>query len=123
VTINEGIKIHRVNCPNAINIRSNYAYRVVPAKWAEKEMFTSFVTSIYITGIDDVGLVSAITKVISDDLNVNMQAISFQSNDGVFEGHIRLMVEGTAHLNKLMDNLRKVKGIKNIAREEHPDEQ
>ena len=123
VTINEGIKIHRTNCPNAINIRSNYAYRVVPAKWADRESYTSFVTSILITGIDDVGLVSAITKVISDDLNVNMQAISFHSKDGLFEGHIKVMVEGTAHLTTLMANLRKVNGIKTIVREDNPHEQ
>lgn len=118
VTINEGIKIHRTNCPNAINIRSNYAYRVVPASWASKEDHTSFVTGILITGIDDVGLVNAITTVISKDLNVNMQSIAFESNDGVFEGHIKVMVEGIHHLNNLMANLKKVNGIKKIVRED-----
>lgn len=118
VTINEGIKIHRTNCPNAINIRSNYAYRVVPASWASKEDHTSFVTGILITGIDDVGLVNAITTVISKDLNVNMQSIAFESNDGVFEGHIKVMVEGVHHLNNLMSNLKKVNGIKKIVRED-----
>lgn len=118
VTINEGIKIHRTNCPNAINIRSNYAYRVVPASWASKEDHTSFVTGILITGIDDVGLVNAITTVISKDLNVNMQSIAFESHDGVFEGHIKVMVEGVHHLNNLMSNLKKVNGIKKIVRED-----
>ncbi|MBI1287781.1 MAG: RelA/SpoT family protein [Flavobacteriales bacterium] len=118
VTINEGIKIHRTNCPNAINIRSNYAYRVVPASWASKEDHTSFVTGILITGIDDVGLVNAITTVISKDLNVNMQSIAFESNDGVFEGRIKVMVEGIHHLNNLVANLKKVSGIKKIIRED-----
>lgn len=118
VTINEGIKIHRTNCPNAINIRSNYAYRVVPASWASKEDHTSFVTGILITGIDDVGLVNAITTVISKDLNVNMQSIAFESQDGVFEGHIKVMVEGVHHLNNLISNLKKVNGIKRIVRED-----
>lgn len=118
VTINDGIKIHRTNCPNAINIRSNYAYRVVPANWANSEEHTAFVTNLLIKGIDDVGLVNAITKVISKDLNVNMQRISFESNDGVFEGHIRVMVEGVQHLNNLIANLRKVDGIKTIVRED-----
>jgi guanosine-3',5'-bis(diphosphate) 3'-pyrophosphohydrolase len=118
VTINEGIKIHRTNCPNAININSNYAYRVVPANWANSEEHTAFTTNLLIKGIDDVGLVNSITKVISKDLNVNMQRISFESNDGIFEGHIRVLVEGVQHLHNLMDNLRKVDGIKTIVRED-----
>jgi len=118
VTINEGIKIHRTNCPNAININSNYAYRVVPANWANSEEHTAFTTNLLIKGIDDVGLVNSITKVISRDLNVNMQRISFESNDGIFEGHIRVLVEGVQHLHNLMDNLRKVDGIKTIVRED-----
>lgn len=118
VTINDGIKVHRTNCPNAIQLRSNYAYRVVPAHWASKEDHTAFVTGIFITGIDDVGLVNDITTIISKDLNVNMQSIAFESNDGVFEGHIKVLVEGTQHLHNLIRNLKQVKGIKNIVREE-----
>ncbi|MCF8275633.1 MAG: bifunctional (p)ppGpp synthetase/guanosine-3',5'-bis(diphosphate) 3'-pyrophosphohydrolase [Flavobacteriales bacterium] len=121
VTIGEGIKIHRTNCPNAINIRSNYAYRVVPASWASKDDHTSFVTGILITGIDDVGLVNAITTVISKDLNVNMKSIAFESHDGVFEGHIKVLVEGIHHLNNLIVNLKKVNGIKKIVREDELD--
>jgi len=121
VTIGEGIKIHRTNCPNAIHIRSNYAYRVVPAAWASKEEHTSFATSILITGIDDVGLVNAITTVISKDLNVNMKSIGFESNDGVFEGHIKVLVQGIHHLNNLITNLKKVEGIKKIVREDEKD--
>lgn len=121
VTIGEGIKIHRTNCPNAIHIRSNYAYRVVPAAWAYKEEHTSFATNILITGIDDVGLVNAITTVISKDLNVNMRSISFDSHDGVFEGHIKVLVQGVHHLNNLITNLKKVEGIKKIVREDEKD--
>ena len=118
VSINDGIKIHRTNCPNAIHIRSNYAYRITPASWASKDDFTAFATGILITGIDDVGLVNSITTVISKDLNVNMQSIAFESNDGVFEGHIKVLVQGIRHLNNLIDNLKKVKGIKKIIRED-----
>ncbi|MDB4678268.1 bifunctional (p)ppGpp synthetase/guanosine-3',5'-bis(diphosphate) 3'-pyrophosphohydrolase [bacterium] len=121
VTIGEGIKIHRTNCPNAIHIRSNYAYRVVPAAWANKEEHTSFGASILITGIDDMGLVNSITTVISKDLNVNMKSISFESNDGVFEGHIKVLVQGIHHLNNLIDNLKKVEGIKKIVREDEKE--
>jgi len=118
VTINEGIKIHRTSCPNAINIHSNYAYRVVPAHWANKDDHTSFVTALLIKGIDDVGLVNSITKVISKDLNVNMKSIAFDSNDGIFEGHIKVLVDGVTHLNNLITNLKKVDGIKTIVRED-----
>lgn len=118
VTINEGIKIHRTACPNAIHIRSNYAYRVVPASWASKEDHTAFATGILITGIDDVGLVNAITTVISKDLNVDMKSIAFESHNGVFEGHIKVLVEGIHHLNNLIENLKKVDGIKKIVRED-----
>ena len=121
VTIGEGIKIHRTNCPNAIHIRSNYAYRVVPASWDNKEEHTSFATNILITGIDDVGLVNAITTVISKDLNVNMRSISFDSHDGIFEGHIKVLVQGVHHLKNLITNLKKVEGIKNIVREDEKD--
>jgi len=121
VTINDGIKIHRTNCPNAIHIRSNYAYRIVPASWANKDEHTAFVTGIHITGIDDVGLVNAITTVISKDLNVDMKSISFESHEGTFEGHIKVMVEGTHHLKNLINNLRKVSGIKTIVREDEMD--
>lgn len=121
VTIGEGIKIHRTNCPNAIHIRSNYAYRVVPATWASEEDHTAFVTGILITGIDDVGLVNAITTVISKDLNVNMKSIAFDSNDGVFEGRIKVLVEGTHHLQNLIKNLKNVSGIKSIIRQDEKD--
>ena len=122
VTINEGIKIHRTNCPNAIHIRSNYAYRVVPAAWASKEEHTAFATGILITGIDDVGLVNAITTVISKDLNVNMKSIAFESHDGVFEGHIKVLVQGIHHLNNLIENLKNVEGIKKIVREDESED-
>ncbi|MFT4680483.1 MAG: guanosine-3',5'-bis(diphosphate) 3'-pyrophosphohydrolase [Granulosicoccus sp.] len=116
VTISDGIKIHRTNCPNAINLRSNHAYRIMDADWADREQVTSFETNISIKGLDDVGLVTSITKIISTDLNVNMKSLAFDSNDGVFEGNIRVMVEGTMHLNNLIKRLEKVKGIKSIHR-------
>ena len=116
VTINDGIKVHRTNCPNAINLRSNYAYRIIDAAWTEREQVTAFETDIEIKGLDDVGLVSSITKIISRDLNVNMKSLAFNSNDGVFEGTIRLMVEGTMHLNNLIKSLEGVKGVKSIQR-------
>ncbi len=115
ITINEGIKIHRVNCPNAIQLLSNYAYRVVKAKWTSQELI-SFLAGIKITGIDEVGLVNNITKIISNELNVNMRSISFDSNDGTFEGTVMVFVHDTNHLTDLMNKLKKVNGVLSVTR-------
>lgn len=115
ITINEGIKIHRVNCPNAIQLLSNYAYRVVKAKWTSQELI-SFLAGIKITGIDEVGLVNNITKIISNELNVNMRSISFDSNDGTFEGTVMVFVHDTNHLTDLMKKLKKVNGVLSVTR-------
>jgi GTP pyrophosphokinase len=115
ITINEGIKIHRVNCPNAIQLLSNYAYRVVKAKWTSQELI-SFLSGIRITGIDEVGLVNNITKIISSELNVNMRSISFDTNDGTFEGSVMVFVHDTNHLTELMKKLKKVHGVLTVTR-------
>ena len=117
VTVNGEIKIHRINCPNATQLLSNYAYRVIKARWAGKEML-QFEVGVHFTGIDDVGLVHKITNIISADMNVNMKAISFESNDGIFEGQVRVLVLDTAHLNTLMDKLRNVNGVLTVERSE-----
>ncbi len=121
VTINDGIKIHRINCPNAVQLRSNYAYRVIKAKWqSQKEK--EFIAYVYFKGIDDIGLVSNITQLISNDLNVNMKSIGFESNDGVFDGHVSVYVYDTDHLNDLIDQLKQVEGVLTVTRGEQPDE-
>lgn len=115
ITINDGIKIHRVNCPNAIQLMSNYGYRIVKAKWTNQKEI-AFLAGIKIMGTDDVGVVNNITKVISNELKVNMRSISIDSNDGLFEGTIMLFVHDTQHLDKLIAKLLKVKGIYSISR-------
>jgi len=115
ITINEGIKIHRVNCPNALALMSNYAYRIVKAKWMSQELL-SFLAGIHISGIDEIGLVNNITKIISSELNVNMRSISFDTNDGTFEGNIMVFVHDTKHMTSLMNKLRKVPGVVSVTR-------
>lgn len=115
ITINEGIKIHRVNCPNAIQLLSNYAYRVVKAKWTSKELI-SFLSGIKITGIDEVGLVNNITTIISNELNVNIRSLNFDTNDGTFEGTLMVFVHDTTHLTELMKKLKKVNGVLTVTR-------
>ena len=115
VTVSEGIKIHRVNCPNAIKLLSNYAYRVVRAKWLNDELI-SFLAGIKITGTDELGIVNNITKVISNENNVNMRSINFDTDDGIFEGTIMIYVHDTKHLNHMIENLKKVKGVNKVER-------
>jgi GTP diphosphokinase / guanosine-3',5'-bis(diphosphate) 3'-diphosphatase len=114
-TEHEGIKIHRVNCPNAVKLLSNYAFRVVKAKW-NNDRLISFLAGIKIQGTDELGLVLNVTKVISSQLNINMRSISFDTEDGIFEGTIMVYVHDAKHLNHLIENLKKVKGVTNITR-------
>ncbi|MCB0409318.1 MAG: bifunctional (p)ppGpp synthetase/guanosine-3',5'-bis(diphosphate) 3'-pyrophosphohydrolase, partial [Flavobacteriales bacterium] len=115
VTVNEGIKIHKTKCPNAIQLLSNYAYRVIKARWIEEQKI-AFLAGLNITGIDDVGIVNTITQIISNELHVNMRSISFDSHDGVFEGVIMVYVHDTQHLDNLIKKLLKVKGVNSVER-------
>ena len=115
VSVNDGIKVHKKDCPNSISLRSNYAYRVISAKWIDSQSH-EFNTKINLTGIDDLGIMSQITSIISDSMNVNMNKISFESNDGTFTGTISLEVSNTVILNKLLKSLKKIKGIEKVTR-------
>ncbi len=115
ITINEGIKIHRINCPNAMQLMSNYAYRIVKARWTNQQQI-AFLAGIKVTGIDQVGVVSKISKVISSELKVNMRSFNIESNDGIFEGTIMLFVHDTHHLTKLIQKLKGVQGILTVSR-------
>jgi GTP pyrophosphokinase len=115
ITTDEGIKIHRVNCPNAVHLLSHYAYRVVKAKWVNEHLL-SFLAGIKIKGIDKLGLVNEITKIISNEHQVNMRSIKFDTEDGLFEGEIMVYVYDTKHLNRLIKNLKKVEGVTSVYR-------
>ena len=115
ITVTEGIKIHKTSCPNTIQLMSNYAYRIIKASWID-EQEVEFLTGLKIIGIDDVGIVNGITQIISNELNVNMRSLSFDSHDGIFEGRVMVLVQDTSHLTNLIRNLKKVKGVKKIER-------
>ncbi len=115
ITISEGIKIHRTNCPNAIQLMSNYAYRIVKAKWTNQQQI-AFLAGVRMTGIDEVGVVNKISKVISSELKVNMRSISIDTDDGIFEGTIMLFVHDTHHLDKLIQKLKEIHGILTVSR-------
>jgi GTP diphosphokinase / guanosine-3',5'-bis(diphosphate) 3'-diphosphatase len=115
VTVNEGIKIHRTTCPNAIELMSNYGYRVVKAKWiSQKEI--AFLAGLKIIGLDRVGIINDITKVISNELKVNIRSITVDTNEGMFEGSLMLFVHDTKHLDTLMMKLKKIPDVTNVRR-------
>ncbi|WP_410221148.1 RelA/SpoT family protein [Pedobacter sp.] len=115
VTVNEGIKIHRTNCPNAAQLMANYGYRIIKAKWNTQQEIT-FLTGLRIVGIDDVGLINNLTKVISNDFKVNIRSITVDTNDGIFEGSIKVFVNDKEHLDQLIRNLLEVKGVTSVTR-------
>jgi len=115
ITISDGIKIHKTNCPNAVQLMSNYAYRIVKARWTNQESI-AFLAGIKVTGIDNVGIVNKITQIISSELNVNMRSISFDSLDGIFEGKIMVFVHDTNHLIQLCSKLKEIEGVIHVTR-------
>ena len=117
ITINDGIKIHRNNCPNAKQLRANYAYRILTANW-KKNKGDAFITGLKFIGIDNVGLVNELTTIISDLEKVNMKSLNFDSKDGVFEGNIMLYVYDKNHLENLIRKLRNIDGIEKVVRME-----
>ncbi|MFD0991080.1 RelA/SpoT family protein [Mariniflexile jejuense] len=115
LTVSEGIKVHKKNCPNALSLQSNYAYRIMPAKWVDSTQ-QEFLAQISITGIDHIGLVNDVTKVISENMHVNMKSISFESEGGIFSGKINLVVKNNTLLKKLLEKLKKINGIDKVTR-------
>lgn len=120
LTINDGIKIHRTNCPNAVQLMSKYSYRIIKTRWT-KQHEIAFLTGIKLTGIDDVGLVNKITNVITGQMNLNMRSISFDSADGVFEGKIMVYVHDTAELEDLTSRLAALDGLLEVSRFDSED--
>ena len=115
VTINDGIKIHKKNCPNALSLQSNYAYRILLAKWIDSTQ-QEFTAIIQITGIDNLGLVSEVTKVISGNMHVNIKSLNFETDHGLFSGKITVVVKHNNLVKKLMDRIKKINGIEKVHR-------
>jgi len=115
LSIKEGIKVHKKNCPNAVSLQSNYAYRIVLAKWIDSSQQV-FRAVIKLTGIDEKGLVNDITKLISANMNVNIKSIKFDSHSGTFNGEIAVEVNNTSFVSKLMERLKKINGIEKVTR-------
>jgi GTP pyrophosphokinase len=116
VTINEGIKIHKKDCPNSISLQSKFAYRILKSKWIDSSQ-EEFISIINISGIDIIGIVNEITKLISSSLNINMKKMHFDTEGNTFKGKITLKVKTKNILDKLILRLKKINGIEKVARE------
>lgn len=115
VTVNEGIKIHRTTCPNATELLANHGNRVIKAKWTSQHE-VAFLTGLKVIGTDRVGLINDVSKVISEELKVNMSSLSFKTDQGIFSGEIMLYVNDTRHLEMLIEKLEKVEGVVKVSR-------
>ena len=116
VSINEGIKVHKKDCTNALSLQSNFAYRIIKAKWVDSSS-DEFTAILKLSGIDNIGIVSEVTQSISRDMSVNINKLNFDSEDGIFTGLISVSVKNKTILNRLINRILKVKGVDKVLRE------
>ncbi|CAI8392534.1 MAG: GTP pyrophosphokinase [Polaribacter sejongensis] len=115
LTINDGIKIHKRNCPNAISLQSNYAYRIIQTKWIDSTK-QDFKVILQISGVDNQGMANNVTRIISNNMGVYIHSINFKGDEGVFDGKISISVKNSSQLNKLVKSLHRLEGIKKVER-------
>ena len=115
VTINEGIKVHKKDCPNAVSLQARYAYRIISATWIDSTQ-QEFKSTILITGVDNKGLANKVTRVISDNMNIDIQSLNITGNLGRFEGKIAIKIKNIEQLNKLIERIKKIEGIEKVSR-------
>ncbi len=118
VTINEGIKIHRKNCPNAPQMMERFPYRIIKSKWRDTSTKSSFPTTLHISGMDEIGIVSEISHIIAKDIGTQMRSINVESDKGKFEGKLKILVHDLDHLEFLVKKLKKAKGVISVTRGE-----
>ena len=115
LSVIDGLKVHRNDCPNAIELRANYAYRILNAKWTSKDHI-NFIANLNLNGIDSVGLINKVTQIISKQMHVDIKAINIYTDDGVFDGEITLKVHNENFLSEITKKLEKIDGIVKITR-------
>lgn len=117
VSVTGGIKVHRLDCPNAAQLRERYPYRVVKARWAGQGEGSQYTATLQVIGNDDIGIVTNITSLISKDFNVNIRSIRIDSTDGLFRGFITLVVSDAHQLEQISKKIMTVRGVKQVIRE------
>ncbi len=115
ITQGEGLKIHRTNCPNAARLLANYGHRVVKTKWVKNKEI-SFLTGVKIIGLDDVGVINKITNLISGTLKININALTIEAHEGLFEGKVKVYVHDKDELETLVTKLVELPGIESVER-------
>jgi GTP diphosphokinase / guanosine-3',5'-bis(diphosphate) 3'-diphosphatase len=118
VTVGEGIKVHRLNCPNAAQLISKYGYRIVKARWRSGGKEALFTVDINLVGEDDPQIISHISNVLTRDLKIALRAIGFDTDNGTMRGRIKITVKDTDHLDSLMSRLAAIKGVYQVHRVE-----
>lgn len=112
----QGIKIHRVNCPNAQDMFSRFGYRILKARWSGKTSSSNYTIVLRVIGNDQLNIVANLMSIISKEDGVQMRSITIDSNDGLFQGNIAVMLADTSMLDQLIKKLRSVKGVKSVSR-------
>ncbi len=115
ITINDGIKVHKKDCPNAISLQSNYAYRIIKAKWIDSSK-QEYKAILHVSGVDNKGIVNNLTRIISNNMNVFIHSINIAGNEGVFDGKLSLSVKNKTQLSKLIESIKEVDGVKKVER-------
>jgi len=117
VTSNAGIKIHRINCPNATHLMASYGYRVQKAEWSTSGN-TQSIVNLRITGVDDgPGVIERVTNKISSGLGINIRSMSIEGKEGYFEGKLTLVVSNKNQLNMVIRSLKNLQGVSSVYRE------
>jgi GTP pyrophosphokinase len=115
ITINDGIKVHKKNCPNSISLQSNYAYRIIKTKWIDSTK-QDFKVILQINGVDNAGIANNLTRIISNNMGVFIHSINIAGNEGFFDGKLSLSVNNSAQLKKLINSIQRIEGVKKVAR-------
>jgi GTP pyrophosphokinase len=118
VTVSEGIKVHRLNCPNAAQMISKYGYRIVKAHWSSGGKETLFTVEVNVNGENDAGILNNISNVIAKDLKISLRSINVDTDSGMFKGRLKITVKDTGHLDSLMARLAAIKGVYKVSRVE-----
>ena len=116
VSVSGGIKIHRTDCPNAPQMIARLGYRIVNARWSGKSIGSQYPITLHIVGHDDIGIVTNVTSLISKEKNISLRSISIDSNAGLFQGNLTIMVSDTKELEDIVKKIKLVKGVKSVSR-------
>ncbi len=118
VTINDGIKIHRQSCPNAPQMIERFPYRIIKSRWRETNSRSSFITTLFVSGVDETGIITELSHIIAKDMGTQMRSINIESDKGKFEGILKVSVYNLEHLEFLIQKMKKVKGVISVTRGE-----